>query len=394
MKVCLVTFDFPPFVIGGIGTLTYDLVYYLSKEGVDVHVLTAGNKDEQDNVNDLFKITRLKVPLQSKLRKIPTFQFRAWKWLKARNEAFDVIHFQEASGFLYFIFGLFGKQNKNTIEQFHHSHVEELIFHLKFLFKAPKESLPYLFIPLKILQEYISLIMARQVITVSNHSCSVLVSWGINSNKIAVIPNALSESYFKNSGLKANNANPMKFLYVGRLVPRKGVDILIEAIKILKGEGIRNIYVDIVGEGPLFTYCQNMIRRNDLNNCRMWGLVPQQELDRLYLEADCFICPSRLEGFGIVLLEAGANKLAIIANDIPVFREIYSDDEALYFKKNNPHALAEKMSELSNRPDLISMLREKARHRVQAFKWQNVVKDYMSIYLTIAAKDVSKAEKL
>lgn len=385
MKVCLVTFDFPPFSIGGIGTLTYDLVYHLSKEGVDVHVLTAGNKDEQDHVNDLFKITRLKVPLQSKLRKIPTFQFRVWKWLGPNNMAFDVIHFQESAGFLYLLLNAFGRQNKNTIEQFHHSHVAEFMIHLKFLFKVPKESLPYLSMPLKIFQEYISLKLAKRVITVSNHSRSALVSWKIDLGKVTVIPNAISESFPKEGAFKRVQNSPLRFLYVGRLVPRKGVDILIQAINILNKDGLSNLHVDIVGEGPLLKYCQEMVRKNDIRNCNVWGLTPKQELDKLYHRADCLICPSRLEGFGIVLLEAGANNLAIIANDIPVFREIYSDDEALYFKQNDPVDLARKMSELIYAPNLVLSLGEKASNRVGNYKWQNVIKDYLSIYRNILA---------
>jgi glycosyltransferase involved in cell wall biosynthesis len=385
MKVCLVTFDFPPFSIGGIGTQALCLASYLSREGVDVHVLAAGEEYDENYVNSLFKITRLKVPFHSKLIKIPTFQFKVWRWLKKNNETFDAVHFQENAGFLYFLFDVFNKRN-NTIEHFHHSHIAEFIFHLKFLFKIPMESIPYLFIPLSGFEEFLSLKKAKHVLTVSNMSRSALFSWGIDASKITVIPNAISELSFSDRGEKIPHNRAIKFLYVGRLVPRKGIDILINAVSILSKKGIDNFYVDIVGQGPLFKYCKKKIEKNDLKNCNMWGLIPQQKLDELYREADCFICPSRLEGFGIVLLEAAANNLAIIANDIPVFKEIYSNDEVLYFKQNYPDDLAQKMINLCLHPNKIKLLQGKARDKVKNYSWSMVVHRYVDVYKQVVNK--------
>jgi 1,4-alpha-glucan branching enzyme len=387
MRICLVTFDFPPLSLSGIAAQSYDLACYLSKEGVKVHVLTAG-AEEDDNYSDgLFKVTRLKVPFAGKLRKLPYFQFRVWRWLEDNNKGFDIIHFQQTAGFLYLLVGLFNKQNNNTIEVFHHSQVAEFIFHLKFLFKAPRESLPYLFIPLNIFQEYICVKTAKLVITDSKYSRSALISWGINSSKIVAIPNALGEAFLRSSPAHLPSENSAtKLLYVGMLVPRKGVDMIVEAVNILKKKGIINFHVDIAGQGPLFAYCQKLIEKNNLKNCTMRGLVSQQELQQLYQQASCLICPSRLEGFGIVLLEAGYNGLAIIANDIPVFKEIFSEDEVIYFKRNDPYDLAQNMSQLIDRPDLVSSLREKARNKVQKYMWQDIIKNYIDLYSNMVIK--------
>ncbi len=220
----------------------------------------------------------------------------------------------------------------------------------------------------------------------SDHSRSALISWGINPGKIAVIPNAISKSSPSHEREKTLHTGVLRFLYVGRLVPRKGVDMLIEAVNILKEKGINNFCVDIVGQGPLFQYCKKRIEKNNLQNCAMLGLVSQRELEQLYREADCFICPSRLEGFGITLLEAAANNLAIIANDISVFKEIYLKDEALYFKRNDPHDLAERMSQVIERPGLVSSLSEKARNKVENYMWQDVIKNYVAVYSNMVSQ--------
>lgn len=389
MKVCLVTSDFPPFIIGGIGAQVYGLASYLSREGLDVHVLTTGEDYEDGYGNYPFKITRLKVPFHSKLRKFPTFQFEVWQWLRKNDKMFDIIHFQETAGFLYFLFNMFSKRNNNTIEHFHHSLLSEFIFHLKFLFKIPIESLPYLsLIPLQIFEEFFCIKRAKKVITVSNISRYALLSSGHNSSKIAVIPNAISELSLSDRSEKISKPynSATKFLYVGRLFPRKGIDILIDAISILSKEGIDDFFVDIVGQGPLFGYCKKKIEKNNLRNCNMLGLVPQPKLDKLYREADCFICPSRLEGFGIVLLEAAANNLAIISNDIPVFKEIYSKDEALYFKQNDPDDLAQKIISLRSHPNKIKLLQKNARKKVKNYSWNMIVGKYIELYEQVVNK--------
>ncbi len=375
----MVTFAFPPMTFGGISTLSYDLASSLSREGVEVHVLTAGIEGEEYYDSSSFRVTRLKVPVHSKLRKFPAFQFKVWRWLRGKSKAFDVIHFQENSGFLYFLFNLFNKRG-NTIEEFHHSPAAEFLFHLRYLFMAPRETIPYLFIPVEILQEYFSLKRAGQIVAVSEHSGSTLRSWGISPGKIAVIPNGISESFLKGVRPRRPLRGNIKFLYVGRLIPRKGVDTLIAAVDVLNKKGINNFHVEIVGQGPLFKHCRKTIEKGNLSNCLVRGAVAQSELEELYREADCFVCPSHLEGFGIVLLEAAANGLAIIANDIPVFREVFPGDELLFFKRDDPEDLAGKMRAIIDDPQLVPTLGARAFNGLERYKWQNVVREYIRLY--------------
>jgi len=381
MKICLVLFGFLPPLVGGTSTQVRDLACYLSTHGHDVHVLTAGSTDEE-NSDGLYKITICKVPINNTIRRIPAFQIRVWQWLRHNDKEFDVIHFEECAGFIYLLFNLFSRMRRNnTIEHFHHDLLEEFSLHLKYFFKAPRENWPYLSMPFKILQEYISLRCAKKVITVSNNSCSVLRHWGINSRKIIVIPNAVSESFVKSEKQINLHTKNINFLFVGRLIPRKGIGVLIEALGILNKQGIDNFSIEIVGQGPLFKYCQRSI--SGFKTCHLLGLIPQQRLEKLYREADCFVCTSYQEGFGIVLLEAAASGPAIVANNIPVFREIYSENEVVYYKTNDPQDLADKMLMFITNPNLISSYSSNARAKVDYYRWENIGKAYIKVYSEI-----------
>ena len=86
------------------------------------------------------------------------------------------------------------------------------------------------------------------------------------------------------------------------------------------------------------------------------------------------------------MLEAAANNLAIIANDIPVFKEIYLEDEVLYFNRNDPFSLAKKMSRVIDRPDLASSFRKRARNKVENYMWPGVIKDYVALYSSMTSQ--------
>lgn len=378
MKICLVTLEFcPSSISGGITSQFHDLAHNLSLKGFFVHVLTVGEKDREFNLNDRLKVTQLGVPIQSKVSKIPVFQIKVNYWLK-NNKCYDIIHFQESTGFFYFL----SQSEENTVLTFHHSPFKEYVYNLGFLIKDPINLIIYLFSPFLFLPEIFVLFRVTKILTVSEYSKNTLLNYGINSQKISVVPNAIlktSDSY----SIKKINENNIKFLFVGRLIPRKGIKTLLEAIKIVNKERISNFNIDIVGDGPLFHFCKKYIKNNNLNNCNLLGRISETDLNNIYNESDCFIFPSKFEGFGIVLLEAGINNLAIITNDIPVFKELFSEDEVIYFNKDDAHDLSKKIIDLCSKPQKLIDLQIKAHNKAKDFLWDNIIKQYIDFYKSI-----------
>lgn len=107
-------------------------------------------------------------------------------------------------------------------------------------------------------------------------------------------------------------------LFVGTIEPRKGLLFLFKSLKILMDSSV-NFHVDIVGKCTNNAYrlkLDNYIKRNGLtNHIQFHGRVSNKELDKFYSDAELFVLPSLLEGFGIVLVEAMQHGLPIVAFD-------------------------------------------------------------------------------
>jgi glycosyltransferase involved in cell wall biosynthesis len=108
-------------------------------------------------------------------------------------------------------------------------------------------------------------------------------------------------------------------------------------------------------------------------------------LRELYASAAIYVATSRYEPFGLSPLEAALSGCALVINDIPVFHELWGD-AALYFQRNDPHALAELMSELKHSPWLREQYGARAYETAcRKFTAARMVADYESAYQQVAA---------
>ncbi|HEY8555421.1 MAG TPA: glycosyltransferase family 1 protein, partial [Burkholderiales bacterium] len=122
------------------------------------------------------------------------------------------------------------------------------------------------------------------------------------------------------------------FLMVGTIEPRKGHRQTLAAFEMLWTRGID---VNLVVVGKQGWHVEDLIERlraHPEHNRRLHWLegVSDEYLDKLYQTADCLIAASEGEGFGLPLIEAARRGLALLARDIPVFREV-AGDHAAYF---------------------------------------------------------------
>src|ERR1044071_6415489 len=144
---------------------------------------------------------------------------------------------------------------------------------------------------------------AYGVIAVSHALKEAMVGLGISDEKIFVVPNGVDHRKFfpvpkrdarKTLGLPVDKKI---ILSVGGLIPRKGFDLLIKALKLLRQEHFRDLYLVIVGEGPSRPDLEQLIASIGLTQCvRFVGSVPHQELYAWYSAADLFCLASDREG--------------------------------------------------------------------------------------------------
>jgi glycosyltransferase involved in cell wall biosynthesis len=116
------------------------------------------------------------------------------------------------------------------------------------------------------------------------------------------------------------------------------------------------------------------------------GPQTEAQLRALYSRASIYAATSRYEPFGMSPLEAALSRCAIVANDIPTFREVW-DDAAVYFERNNAESLAETIRMLSDDRELCraygNLAYQRARDRFTA---KRMLDDYLQLYRTLLRK--------
>ena len=129
---------------------------------------------------------------------------------------------------------------------------------------------------------------------------------------------------------------PLRVLFVGRLVPVKGVDLLLKAIAQVKNAG-QSIRLDIVGDGPMrWNWHALAVRLNLADQVCFHGALPQNEVAQQMSQSHLFCLPSVRESGGAVLLEAMATARPVIALDFGGPREIVDDEVGALVPMTDP----------------------------------------------------------
>ncbi len=166
---------------------------------------------------------------------------------------------------------------------------------------------------------------------------------------------------------KASPGRPFHVLCVGRLVAAKGQYVLVDAARRL-GEDNRDFRVTIVGAGPQEQGLRAAIREAGLEaRVTLAGALNQEQVRRLYGEADAFVLPSFAEGIPVVLMEAMASGVPCVTTRITGIPElIRSDDEGLLVAPSDAEALAAAIARLIDDPALRARIAAAARRRIDA----------------------------
>ncbi len=114
------------------------------------------------------------------------------------------------------------------------------------------------------------------------------------------------------------------------------------------------------------------------------GVRDESELRILYAESGTYIATSCYEPFGLAPLEAALSRCALVANDLPIFHELWGD-AALFFRRNDMHALETVLQQLAEDPELRSEYGERAYHRArERFDAARMVTEYERLYQKLA----------
>jgi len=229
---------------------------------------------------------------------------------------------------------------------------------------------------------------ADVVVTVSNYSLTRIVSlYDISEEKIRVVPNGVDAERFKpneagEAKAKYGLTDKQVVLFVGRLIPRKGLTYLLEAaLKVIK-ENPQTIFM-VVGNGPLRKFLNVELERLNISRHFMFmGDVRDEELPLIYSCADVFALPSIQEGQGIALLEAQASTKPVVAFDVSGVREaVVNGTSGLLVEKGNSWALAKVLLDLLSNPSLRQKMGFAGREFVlRNFTWEMCAEKMLKVY--------------
>jgi phosphatidylinositol alpha-mannosyltransferase len=195
-----------------------------------------------------------------------------------------------------------------------------------------------------------------------------------------VVPNGVHVERFAGAEPRRDLPDGRRLLFVGRLHPRKGFAVAVEAFGHLAGR-FDDVILVAAGEGTQRTAVDRLTpgaRRRVV----MLGSVPNVDLPPIHAACDLFVAPSvGGESFGIVVAEAMAAGLPVVASDIPGYREVVRHGvDGLLVPPNDPGALATVCGEVLDDPELAARLRTSARERAQAFSWDRVIERLVRVY--------------
>lgn len=225
---------------------------------------------------------------------------------------------------------------------------------------------------------------ADAIIAISTEVEKELLGFGFEKRRIVLIPNGVDVHHF-NPGIRTEIKDKIRFILTGRLHPQKGIDVLLEATKILKSMGLQNKF-EIQLYGIAYPEHDYQTMAVDLNVDNIVKFNPfQSDMHAVYREADCFLLPSRGEGLSNALLEAMSMGLCVIATNVSGMPDVViSGQNGILIPPDSPEILAEKMREIIENPALRCKLGNNARHRViDKYSLEQVAKMYSGLYSSL-----------
>ena len=395
MKILMLTWEYPPRIVGGIARVVHDLSKRLIKDGHEVTVITYrdGNVPEYENDKgvEVYRVDNYMIHPNNFIDWIMQLNFNMIaKATEVINKegGFDVIHAHDwlvtyAAKSLKQSFNLPMVATIHATEAGRNSGIHD-------------DTQRYINDT-----EWLLTYEATEVIVNSNYMKGhVQGLFGLPFDKISVIPNGINLNNF--TGIDRDYDFRRRFamdnekiiLYVGRLVYEKGVQHLISAMpKIL--ENYHDSKLVIAGKGGMIDELKSQVESMGLSNkVYFTGYLNQKEVQKMYKCADVAVFPSTYEPFGIVALEAMLAGIPTVVSDIGGLNEIVEHGvNGMKSYTGNPNSIADSVLSLLFDPQLAMNVTKNAKNKVKdEFNWQKIAQDTHYIYQLAISKTMAQRQ--
>ena len=396
MKILMLTWEYPPRVVGGIARVVYDLSKTLLKDGHDVTVVTYREGDapyfEDDKGVKVYRVDNYMINPNNFIDWIMQLNFNLIakaNEIIAKEGNFDVIHAHD------WLVAYAAKTLKNSYnipivatihatESGRNSGIHD-------------ETQRYINDT-----EWMLTYEASEVIVNSNFMKNELQRlFGLPYEKINVVPNGVNLNLFNgierdyNFRRKYAMDNEKIILFLGRLVYEKGVQHLIAAMpKILNG--YHDSKLIICGKGGMLDELKAEAERLGISQKVYFaGYMQGKDVQRMYKAADIAVFPSTYEPFGIVALEAMLSENPIVVSDVGGLNEIVQHKEnGMKSYAGNPNSIADSILELLYDHKLCADITKRAKNRVRnEYNWSKIAQDTHFTYQKAICQSVAEKQK-
>jgi glycosyltransferase involved in cell wall biosynthesis len=377
MKILVLAWEFPPRIIGGIARHVAELYPELVALGHEIHLITVEfGKTPQQEVVDGIHLHRVAVAYGNDF----------FHWVVNMNESM----------------GKYGGDLIAATGDFDliHAHdwlVGDAAIALKHRFKLPLLATIHateygryngIYTPT---QSYIHSKEAQlsheawRVIVCTEHMKRELqIAFHTPPNKLDIIYNGIRaakknlDPNFNYSAFRDRFAlNTEKIVYyLGRMSYEKGISVLIAAAPRVIAEMNGNAKIVIIGGGNVDHLKEQAWNLGIGHKCLFTGFMPEQELNRFQVIADCAVFPSLYEPFGIVVLESFAARVPVVVSDTCGLPEVVEHGKTgVVTQTNNPDSLAWGILDVLKHPDYGAMLAKNAYEDLNhKFHWRRLAK--------------------
>lgn len=395
MKILMLTWEYPPRIVGGIARVVHDLSKRLIKDGHEVTVVTYKDGDtpayENDKGVEVYRVENYMIHPNNFIDWIMQLNFnliaKATEIIQKEGK-FDVIHAHDwlvanAAKALKNAFDIPIVATIHATEAGRNSGIHD-------------DTQRYINDT-----EWLLTYEATEVIVNSNYMKNhVQGLFGLPFDKINVIPNGINLTNFngvdRDYDFRRQYAmdNEKIILYVGRLVYEKGVQHLISAMpKIL--ENYHDAKLIIAGKGGMLDELKGQAEAMGLSNkVYFTGYLNSKQVQKMYKCADVAVFPSTYEPFGIVALEAMLAGVPTVVSDIGGLNEIVDHGvNGMKSYAGNSNSIADSVISLLYDKQLASNVSKKAKQKVkEEFNWNKIAQDTHYIYEQAICKTMSQRQ--
>lgn len=378
MKILMLSWEYPPRIVGGISMVVHDLSKRLIKDGHEVTVVTYRDGDvpyyENDNGVEVYRVDNYIIQPNNFTDWVLQLNFnmitKATEIINKKGK-FDVIHAHD------WLVAYSAKSLKQSfdIPMIATIHATE----------AGRNSGIHDEIQRYINDtEWMLTYEATQVIVNSNYmKCELQRLFGLPFEKIDVIPNGISQTIYDNVvkdydfRRKFASDNEKIILFVGRLVYEKGIQNLIAAMpKVLNG--YHDSKLVICGKGGMINELKEQVRFLGIENkVYFTGQMNRKDICKMYKCSDVAVFPSTYEPFGVVAIEAMSAEIPVVVSDIGGLNEIVEHGiNGMKSYTGNANSLADSILSLLCNEQLSSNIIKNAKKKVrEVYNWQKIAQD-------------------